>query len=355
MDEREPPGINPPKAATTRRFPRLMTPPTVRRLSPSRLALAGLGAACALVLVWLVVAQVWRAARGYVDRQPAYLLSYRDIVLDPAPPAWFRGGPEAFLEHALSGAGEFQTFSALNFDQAQLLLLFRRYAWVEKGLRVEVADRNRVVVRLDYREPVAVERMADATERTVVDHDGVILPRSEIDFDRVGPLVLLYGFSPPVDPRPGLSWSRVEAEHGFVGPDEQVRNAARLAAFLRNELRRETIKDPNFRLVVIHRWGLDGYAVQVGAKLVFKWDEPGSGDAAGRLSDEAKWAMLLDRVRRVPPKEGDPWVELKFTKDGVEVDDVHNAPHQAGQHDSRVPLRRTKRTQAPGRERDAAG
>src|SRR4051812_33603060 len=129
MDEREPPGISPPEAAPTRRFPRLMTPPTVRRLSPSRLALAGLGAACALVLVWLAVTQVWRAARSYVDRQPVYLLSYRDIVLDPAPPAWFRGGPEAFLEHALSGAGEFQAFSALNFDQAQLLLLFRRYAW----------------------------------------------------------------------------------------------------------------------------------------------------------------------------------------------------------------------------------
>ncbi len=103
-------------------------------------------------------------------------------------------------------SGEFQTFSALDFDREHLLLRFKRYIWVEKVLHVTVTHPNRVTVQLEYVEPVAMERLADRPERTIVNGDGVILPREDIDFGRVGPLIQLYRFEPPVAPTFGETW-----------------------------------------------------------------------------------------------------------------------------------------------------
>ncbi|MCA1685620.1 MAG: hypothetical protein LC745_06465, partial [Planctomycetia bacterium] len=265
MDQAEDAGVSPPGTPFARRLPRLMPPPAGRRLTPGRVLLAALGACSALALVALAVSHVRDGARRYVDDQGVYLLSGMDIVLDPPPPPWYRGGSLAFLEHALGGDSEFQTFSALDFDPERLALRFRLYAWVDKVLRVEVGHPNRVVVRLAYRDPVAVERLNDATDRTVVDREGVILPRKDIDFDRVGPLVKLFGFGAPADPHDGKVWDRVVPKHGLAVRDERVRGAARLAAFFRNELRREAGQEPAFQFVAIHPWGDDGFSVQVGA------------------------------------------------------------------------------------------
>ncbi len=327
MDHREPPGTSPPAAplTPTPRFPRLVAPPTVRRLAPSSRikAAAAIVAGAIVVVAAFLAVMIW--VEHSVDVQPAYRLSYREIALVPPPPAWLHGGRIACLENALGGAAEFDSFSSLDFDHDRLLLMFRRYPWIEKALRVEVVHPNRVSVALVYREPVAVHRLADRSEGTVVDREGVILPRGDIDFEQAGPLIKLHGFDPPADPRAGEVWSQVDRQ-GIPARDDRVRGASRLAAFLRSKLIAALPNAPALGFVAIHPWGADGYSVQVGANLMFKWDEPGAVEPRSRLSDEAKWAMLLERVRQTPTKAGDPWVELKFTKDGVAVDSVHDEP-----------------------------
>jgi hypothetical protein len=347
MEQREPPGISPaegrprdPAAATPslRRLARLVPPNEAGGLGPGRLVGMVAATSCALVVLAVAFAEAWRGWVRAVDRQPAYQLSYREIDLKPPPPPWFRAGASGFLEGALGGSGEFQSFSSLGFDRERLILRFRRYAWVEKVLRVEVGYANRVTVRLQYREPVAVEELPGGAERTVVDREGVVLPRDDLDLDLAGPIVRLYGFSPPADPRAGQSWSRADPGQGLTAPDERVRSAARLAAFLRSELLRAPAGDPSYRFFV-HPWGLDGSTVQVGANLMFLWDEPGNGDEAGRLTDAAKWAMLRDRVRRSPPRPGDPRADLRFTRDGVVPAARRAAPEQATAPDPGRPVR----------------
>ena len=236
MDQREPPGITSPEGQPPRRFPRLMPPPIDRRLAPRRLVLAGFAALCALALIGFGVVRLGLLAKRYVDSGPAYRLSYREITLDPAPPPWFRGGSGAFLEQALGASGEFRTFSALDFDPDQLRLFFRRNPWVEKESGVHTVHPNRVTVRLTYREPVAVERLEDETERTVIDRDGVILTREDIEPAFLEKLVRIYKFDPPVDPKPGQTWNRIDPKPGMPVRNERVLTAARLAAFFREQL-----------------------------------------------------------------------------------------------------------------------
>src|SRR5207253_1845252 len=74
------------------------------------------------------------------------------------PPPGYRGGKAAFLAHVSESAGSSRReFSSLDVDLAWLYKVFRLYPWVSKVLSVERGGPKGVVVRLEYREPVAVE------------------------------------------------------------------------------------------------------------------------------------------------------------------------------------------------------
>jgi hypothetical protein len=327
MDQREP-RRNSPAAGRPRapielegdaRNPQTPPPRRFTRPVPRRSALA-----LAVVLGAVVVTSLavnWGVE--YLHAQRAYQLSYREIVLDPPPPPWFRGGFEAFLDHVWAPTREPRSFSQLDVEPGRLTVLFRRYAWVREVLRVEKGYPNRVVVRLVYREPVAEDRRT----ATLIDRDGVILTRDDVDREAVGPLIALYGFAPPEEPRPGLFWGRIDPRHGVCLPDEGVVAAARLSAFLKERLGGLSGLLPPAHRVVVHpraKGGRQGLYVEItvtgGDSLMVFWDDPDAGAAVRKLSPEAKWALLRDWVRGHPPGGAGEWVYLVFTQQGLAPD-----------------------------------
>ena len=314
-----------------RRFARLIPPQTVRRIPPNRLAALAFGVLGGTVLLlWLGSTAVHRLV-AYVNTQPAYQVSNREIELVPGVPAWYRGGRQVFLDHVWDGSAEPRTFSALDFDGNHLLTLFKRYPWVKRADRMRRLDYpSRVEVRLEYRSPVALARMADGS-RIPIDAEGVVLPREDIDFEVAEPLILLDKFNPPTEFKAGEVWGRLDPRSGVSLPDDRVVGAARLSAFLKPRLGylSGTLKPPLF--VHVMPYGEDGCFLQItcldslGDKIIMVcWDEPSaehSTDApVRRLAPERKWAMLLDYVRLHQPGRSDPPMRLKFTKDAVAPD-----------------------------------
>lgn len=355
MDQRDTPGISPPEGPRTRRFPRLMAPPIDRRLGHRRVALVGLASVSALALIGFAVVRLGLLAKSYVDTNPAYRLTYREIALEPPPPPWFLGGADAFLEHVLGRSGEFRSFSALDFDPDHLRLLFKQSPWVERESGVIKAHPNRVTVRLTYREPVAVERLPDETERTVIDHDAVILPREDVDPALLKQLVRLSRFDPPTDPRSGQVWSRIDPQSGMLVRNERVDSAARLAAFFRQRLAPEGATATPFPRIYIHAWGESGLYAQVGANLMFRWSEARTDARPDRLTPEAKWDSLQRFVRRRPPADDQPPSYWKFTAQGIEPVPADEPGRSAARPDRKSAVRRTRGVPQSAARRIAPG
>ncbi len=355
MDQRDTPGISPPEGPRVRRFPRLMAQPIDRHLGHRRIALAGLGVLVALVLIGFGVVRVVRLTKSYVDAGPTYHLTYGEIHLDPPPPAWFRGGSVAFLEQVLGGSGEFRSFSALDFDPDHLRLLFKLSPWVERVSGVTKAHPNRVTVRLHYREPVAIERLDDESERTVIDRDAVLLPREDVDPDFLERLVRLSRFERPAEPRPGQLWSQMDPKSGIPVRNERVLAAARLAAYFRERLSLEPTTPPPLPRLYIHAWGECGLYAQVGADLMFRWAEARRNTPSDGLTPEAKWDLLRKFVRERPQAGDQPVSYWKFTGHGVEQIAPEGTGQSANRPDRKSAIRRTGGVPAAASRRNAPG
>lgn len=309
-----------------RRFPRLITPSSARRHSPRQLAvLVSVGLVC-LIVVAVVGSRLVRGVVQHVHADPGYRVSYREIVLDPPPPAWFRGGAIAFLDRVWACPGGPRDFSTLDLDTSRLALVFRRCAWVEKVERVEVAHPRRVAVRLDYRTPVAVARGPDGTEAWI-DRHGVLLPPDDIDREAVAPVVGLHGYPLPADPRFGEVWNRADSAAGVDRPDPQVVEAAALAGFLQERLPTLGRGRPHRPSAVVLRFREAGQYLQItwgdvrdNSLLIF-WDHDELADASVRdLTDDQKWAMVRDWVDRAPTAARAGPTLLRFTRQGLVLD-----------------------------------
>ncbi len=355
MEQQERPGIDPPGGPPPRRFPRLLIPTTDRPHAHGRqigrtLAIFGVIGLLIAGLAWIV-----SAARRSVDQAQPYTLSYRQVTLDPPPPQWIKGGTEGFLDAVLGRSDEFRSFSALNFDADHLRLFFQHNPWVVRVSGITRGYPNRVTMRLEYREPVAIDRLEDGLERTVVDHEGVILPRDEIVPATLERLVRLCQFELPVDPKPGETWNRIDPKPGLPVRNDRVLAAARLAAFLRDRLSTEPSGASTFPRFFIHAWGESELYLQVGPHLMFHWDEPLQGKAAEGLTPDAKWVFLRDFTREHPPRPDDSDSYWKFTTRGIEPDPRHHGPRQADQTSPRSAVRRTRGTNSTPWKRNPPG
>jgi hypothetical protein len=325
-----------------RRFPRLIGPPEVKRFAPHRLALGAVAAVAVLALAAALGTQAVRSVIAYVHAHPSYQLSFREVVLDPPPPPWFRGGAEAFLENVWSPPNEPRTFSTLDLDKKRLSLLFLNCAWVQKLLRVTVGHPNRITVRLEYREPVAVASCPDGSEAWV-DREGVLLPPDDIDREAVGPIVGLHGFPPPSELRFGEVWSRVEPRWGTSQPEPLVEEAAALAGFLRTRLNDIAESLPRKPSAVVQLHGERGLIVQItygelipDSLLIYWGSDPLADGFVRDFNDQQKWTMLRDWIRRTAPgHEGKPTL-LRFTRQGVVVDTRTWGDSTASFHDRRL-------------------
>ncbi len=333
MEQRDPPRITlsegPPRDSSpgdrddsrppsSRRFPRLLSPPPVRRWSPRQIVLAFSGLTLALVCLFALGSWLLHLGRTYVQSQMEYKLSFRKITLDPPPPRWYRGGSVGFLDRVESQSKHASEFSTLDLDLAKLRSAFELNPLVKKVNRIHREYPNRIVVKLEYHEPVAVAKFLDRSE-CLLDRDGDILPRENINVELARPLIELYDFSPPFNPRDGHRWYRRDPKDDVPIPDKTVAGATRLAGFLRDKMC-ATGDSHGLLYVYIHRntRSPSGLFVQVGSNLMFRWENTSPDDPDAVPSEDARWTMLLEWVKRHPPlAESSTFEDLIFTPKGV--------------------------------------
>ncbi len=302
-------------ATSARRFARSFPSHVTRRDALGRLGLWALSGTVALLLVLAATVTGGRALVRWLHKRPAYQLRFDEMTLEPEPPAWFVRGRAGFLDGLRSNAKRPESLSVLDVDLDTLRDDFRHYAWVKKVEGIERAGPNRIVVHLDYREPVARWK---GDPRVVIDGDGVILYADDIDPEAAAGLIWLASLEePPFHSNPGEPWKKGGAAEDLAMPDGRVIAAARLAGFLK--ARRDAEVLPALRVVAIHPTRDPRFFVQFADRVMVFWDEAPGAERPGELSASKKWDILRDHVRRhgrlvvADPME----IYLKFTKRGL--------------------------------------
>jgi hypothetical protein len=274
---------------------RLVRPNPNRRLAVRRLAIP---AALLTALVWCYFA-LGRVAIPWLHARPAYQVRFADIELKPPPPAWIKSGRAGLLERVRTRAGWPKTFALLDVRLADLAEDFQRECpWARAVPRVEALNPNRVVVELEYREPVAACVWPGPPR--IVDRDGVVLPDEDLDPESLRMLIKLIGLAPAgatpanFEAQPGRVFKFI-ASPGSHADTEPTRAAARLAAYFQSRsVARPSVAPPS-GIVPIHRTPQGLYAQNEDGALILWGDPPGS-EPPGELSADQKWALLTEWV-----------------------------------------------------------
>lgn len=330
MEHREPPRIataddssHEPESDPIRgrRFARFVTPPSVRRLSRPRIVLAIFAGAGLLYVLSLAGLQGLRSLRTFVHKQAEYQVAFSEIVLDPPPPGWYKGGSKHFLERVRKESSAPEQFSLLDLDTEKLKLAFQRDGWVRKAV-VMRQNPNRVVVHLDYREPVALVSV-EHSRKELIDQEAVILNQDEVDLNAAATLVLeRRGESPLLPPfqrKVGETWKTESGPNKLPAVDERVLAGAKLANFLRSVQRDDLIKrSPNvFQAVVAESesklW------VQSGDHLLVFWGMPPNEERPGELIFSEKWKVLTNWIKQYDQSVNDPRMNYYFEFKGDQV------------------------------------
>jgi hypothetical protein len=337
-DPRDPePG---PDADAAWTFPRLASPDSQEGSPPgrafSRRKLVRL-AAVALGLGVLAIAAIGfgRVAVDWLHQRPEYLISFRDIELEPEPPPYIRLGKAKLLERIRERAGLPERLSILSADPADLARIFPLHSpWIEQVDGIRKQYPNRLVIRLTYREPVGKTTgpngapiflapsgaaRGDGTDRPPL---AVVLDGSEIDESACGPLFRIEDLGGAVEDRPGLS----VAPSGDEETNARAVAAVSLAAFLQNKIAERPRGPEQFQVL-----GITAVQGKQGLNLYLKVDSDVDGqedgwvlwrkatleDESAHLTDEQKWQQLQQWFGK-PGRPGPrgPHQYLDFTPDG---------------------------------------
>ena len=270
----------------------------------------------ALILLGLLVCSYLaylggRNAHSWLGEQPPYQVPFESIVLDPPPPAWYRGGQAGFLREVRRASRMPETIPVLGLKEDELKRAFENNSpWIEKVQRVHYRPLG-VTVRPVYRRPVALVETS-SHHVYLVDASGIILPHQDLDTD-LGRFVkdrgLLeingVGLSDPWDPRPGLAWQPGPGATDAVPGNELIPAAARLAGFLIEHIRSLDVTSQH-ALGIRYINPMD----PLGRGLFLKNDEdtpilwgPAPGEEGpGSLTAEEKWEKLREWSKRGRPK-----------------------------------------------------
>jgi hypothetical protein len=284
--------------------------PATRRLAAHRLVGA--------VVLFLVVATLMaiggryllERARGWLASQPAYLLPFREIRLDPEPPGWIKSGRRGVLEQVQAEAHWPEELPILSLDLETLANDFRRGSpWVRNVERIARPDRSQLIVSLVYRRPVCIIRTANG--RPIhLDEDGVVLPADDIEPRSLGasslPLLLIPKGWTPV-PLTGqtlvLENSSTVSMEAFSRDSRDVLQAAtRLAGYLGQAAQQVAGEEPQgeFELSAISilpmRDGDQGLWVESKGHFI-RWTPSLRRRRPGEPDDPEKWALLRRWLR----------------------------------------------------------
>jgi hypothetical protein len=277
------------------RFRRLDFTRGQRPLDRKRVLLAGLAVLAALAATVLVGRGLLHRAISWLHHQPQYQLRFLDIELSPPPPAWFRGGSEAFLRQVKENRKEDDLLPILELEPERIASDFKLFPWVDDVPRIEYPPQA-IRVHVVYKKPVAV-MMLPTGERIVLDGHGHILPASDIEDEKLGPLIKIAGTGLVHSPRnrPGEIWKSTALLPEASKQERAILGAAHLAAFLAEPNRaREAATLPALQFWSIYATDPPhdrGLFVRSAEDTILWGNGPGE-EAAGEPDAVAKWVVL---------------------------------------------------------------
>jgi hypothetical protein len=268
-----------------------------------------------VTLLLLVVGGSWtlRSLANWQQAQLRHQLPFSKIELDPPAPPWILGGSQALLERVRDSAGCGPNVEVLSEDLSKLRDAFAGHSpWVQRVRRIERRYPNRLIVRVDYREPVA--RLGTERSRSLyLDAEGIVLPAAEIDDSAAGALIALSLVSlPVVDIRAGQAMT-VSPGTGAAATNAPIKSAARLAAFLRNQISGRGKNPPPFKIDAIY---VDARSISLAVVArpvaMILWETSGRRSNMAPLGDDEKWARLLAwaDAHDISKITGDEWLEI---------------------------------------------
>ena len=291
-----------------------------RQLDLPRVLLASCLFVAGVALMGYLGTQVLRSTIRWLHQQPQYQVRFLDIRLQDEPPAWFRGGAQAFLRQVREHAKEAEVLPVMDLETDRIDRDFRLFPWVDHVARVEYPPQG-ITVHLLYKQPVATIPFPPGGH-VILDRKATILPGEDIDTKKLGPLIKITGTGldqPASDNQPGLAWK--SSAPGAEGPrlERCVLEAATLAGFFQEPDRvREAASVPALRLLAIVATDRRGFFVQNAEGAMIHWGEAPGSEASGNLEAKEKWELLekwaTTPSRRILPS-GDYW---RFSRTGLE-------------------------------------
>jgi len=265
-----------------------------RQLDLPRVLLAFCLLVAGVALLGYLGTQALRSTIRWLHQQPQYQIRFLDIRLQEEPPAWFRGGAQAFLRQVRDNVKEAETLSVMDLETERIDRDFRKFPWVDDVTRVEYPPQA-ITVHLVYKQPVATIDFRPG-ERVILDRKATILPGEDIDTKKLGPLIKIDGTGlgqPASDNQPGLAWkSSVPGPEGSR-LEHSVLGAATLAGFLREPGRvREAATVPALRVFAIAATDSRGFFVQNAEGAMIYWGEAPGSEALGYPDAREKWEIL---------------------------------------------------------------
>lgn len=334
MEHREPPPIRAgdsrprsvaPDESDRFPFPPLGLPRPARVGSDRRRMAIGaallLAAITGLSLAYLAA----RAARSWLADQPSYQIPFRDIVLDPPPPSWYRGGSAGFLEDVRRLAGMPESIPVLGLKEDELKRAFEASSpWVEEVTRIVYRPLG-LAVHLVYKRPVALV-VTSSKRPYLVDASAVILPSEDVDeelfrFAENRGLIKIngVGLADPKDPRAGIPWQPRPGAADLAPGNGRIPAAARLAGFLLERMQSiDRGHEPALNIRYINPMDSESRGLfllnEEGASIL--WGQaPGEEPPASPTAEE-KWEMLVkwSRQGKNQPIPTEDYWEIKSTE-----------------------------------------
>lgn len=285
-----------------------------RQLDLPRVLLSSCLFVAGVALIGYLGTQALRTMIRWLHQQPQYQVRFLDIRLQDEPPAWFRGGAQAFLRQVRENAREAEVLPVMELETERIDRDFRLFPWVDDVTRVEYPPQG-ITVHLVYKQPVAMIPFPPG-EHVILDRNGHILPVENIDTEKLGPLIRITGKGlgqPATDNRPGRVWK--SSAPGVEGSrlERCVLGAARLAGFLQEPDRaREAASVPALRvLAIVATDDRRGLFLQNTEEVMIHWGETPGSEVSGNLKAKEKWKILkkwatMPSRRTLPP--GDYWM-----------------------------------------------
>ena len=302
------------------RFRRFDFVRTERQLDLPRVLLASCLFVAGVALLGYLGTRALHSMIRWLHQQPQYQVKFLDIRLQNEPPAWFRGGAQAFLRQVRENVKEAEVLPVMDLETERIRRDFRLFPWVDDVTRVAYPPQG-ITVHLVYKQPVATIPFPPE-EHVILDRNGHILPGEDIDTEKLGPLITITGKGlnqRATDNRPGTAWK--SSAPGAEGPrlERCVLEAATLAGFFQEADRAsEAASVPALRVLAVVATDRRGLFVQNVEGVMIYWGEAPGSEASGNLEAKEKWEMLKkwasSSSRRILPT-GDYWM---FSRTGLE-------------------------------------